>query len=231
MRDPASIREVKLLVNLMVVQNQIEKIVTATAPWQPSPDLLKNIQNNAAAVLLSSKIRTYKGVTATNIIIEILKQHRFDLPAGIEHNPADLSKVIGATQEALTLRRSKFKKLKMPPKADQLSIFQLTTLFVDGTRCSVNVPVCARVALMRKVYLKEPRQKFWDAVDENLAKIRKRVDGDSKQIIRAFRHILNADHNSHGVKDYTLDDETVDGFQQQVDDMIDANLVDAASTA
>ncbi|KAF7369496.1 hypothetical protein MVEN_00279400 [Mycena venus] len=146
--DSASVREMKLLVNLMVIQNQIEKIITATAPWQPSPDLLKNIQNYAAAVLLSSKIRTYKGAGPTNIIIEILKQHRFDLPAGIEHNPADFSKVIGAAQEALIQKRSKFKKLiihSLKPhnhksvenaaKADQLNIFQLTTLFVDGTRC------------------------------------------------------------------------------------------------
>ncbi|KAF8143274.1 hypothetical protein K438DRAFT_1524076, partial [Mycena galopus ATCC 62051] len=169
--------EVKLLVNLMVVQSQIDKIITTTAPWQPSEDLLKNIDHSAAAVLLSSKIRTYKGTTPTNIVVEILKKHRFDLPAGIEHNPADFSKVIGAIQEALTQKRSKFKKLSVEnaPKANQLNIFQLTTAFVDGTRCSVN----------RKVYRKEPGKKFWDAVDEDLAKIRKKANGDSKKIIRS----------------------------------------------
>ncbi|KAJ7328067.1 hypothetical protein DFH08DRAFT_709945, partial [Mycena albidolilacea] len=193
-----------------------------------------NIDHSAAAVLLSSKIRTYKGTTPTNIVVEILKKYRFDLPAGIEHNPADFSKVIGAIQEALTQKRSKFKKLSVEnaPKANQLNIFQLTTAFVDGTRCSVSVPVCARVALMRKVYLKEPGKRFWDAVDEDLAKIRKKAGGDSQKIIRAFRHILEKDQESHGVTDYDLraEDETVDGYQQEIDEVIDANLADAAST-
>ncbi|KAF7328117.1 hypothetical protein MVEN_02568700 [Mycena venus] len=233
--DPASIREVKLLVNLMVVQSQIDKIITTTAP--------KNIDHSAAAVLLSSKIRTYKGTTPTNIVVEILKKYRFDLPAGIEHNPADFSKVIGAIQEALTQKRSKFKKLiihsphdhksvENAPKANQLNIFQLTTAFVDGTRCSISVPVCARVARMRKVYLKEPAKRFWDAVDEDLVKIRKKADGDSKKIIRAFRHILEKDQEAHGVTDYALrpEDETVDGYQQEIDEVIDANVADAAST-
>ncbi|KAJ6625277.1 hypothetical protein B0H10DRAFT_1783210, partial [Mycena sp. CBHHK59/15] len=168
--------EVKLLVNLMVVQTQIDKIITATAPWQPSVDLLKNIQNFVAAVLLSSKIRTYKGSTPTNVVIDILKKHRYDLPPGIEHNPADFSKVIAAIQEALTQKRSKFKKLgpDNAPKANQLNIFQLTQAFVDGTRCSVN----------RKVYLKDPSKKFWDSVDEDLAKIRRKANGDSKKIAR-----------------------------------------------
>ncbi|KAF7328585.1 hypothetical protein MVEN_02546600 [Mycena venus] len=229
----------------MVVQSQIDKIITTTAPWQPSEDLLKNIDHSAAAVLLSSKIRTYKGTTPTNIVVEILKKYRFDLPAGIEHNPADFSKVIGAIQEALTQKRSKFKKLiihslkphdhksvENAPKANQLNIFQLTTAFVDGTRCSVSVPVCARVALMRKVYLKEPGKRFWDAVDEDLVKIRKKADGDSKKIIRAFRHILEKDQEAHGVTDYALrpEDETVDGYQQEIDEVIDANVADAAST-
>jgi hypothetical protein len=38
-QDPASLREVKLLVNLMVIQSQIAKIITATARWEPSVDI------------------------------------------------------------------------------------------------------------------------------------------------------------------------------------------------
>ncbi|KAJ6614902.1 hypothetical protein B0H10DRAFT_1950308 [Mycena sp. CBHHK59/15] len=244
LQDPASLREAKLLVHLMVIENQIEKIVTATAPYRVSADLEKNIQNYAAAVLLSSKILTYKGTVTTNILLEILKKHRFDLPAGIEHNLADFSKVIAAAQEVLTQKRSKFKKLikyslkphdsksvENPPAADHLNIFQLAQAFIDGTQCSVNVPLCARVALMRKVYLKESGQKFWDKVDTNLANIRKHANGDSKKIAKAFRHILSVDQDAHGSKDYQLDDEKVDGFQQEVDDVINANLVDAATSA
>ncbi|KAJ7018200.1 hypothetical protein C8F04DRAFT_1329161 [Mycena alexandri] len=243
LHDPASLREVKLLVHLMAVENHIDKIITATAPYQVSPALEKNISNYAAAVLLSSKIRTYKGSTPTNVIVDILKKHRFDLPTGIEHNPADFSKVIATVQEALTQKRSKFKKFiiySLKPHdtrsvdnaaaADQLNIFQLAQVFVDGTQCSVNVPLCARVALMRKVYLQEPGAKFWDHVDKALAKIRRHADGDNKKIAKAFRHILTADQERHGVNDYVLDDETVDLFQQEVDDLIDATVMNATSS-
>jgi hypothetical protein len=48
----------------------------------------------------------------------------------------------------------------------------------------------------------------------------------------AFRHILEKDQEGHGVTDYDLraEDETVDGYQQEIDEVIDVNLADAAST-
>ncbi|KAJ7159996.1 hypothetical protein C8R43DRAFT_1124359 [Mycena crocata] len=238
LHDPSNLREAKLLVHIMVLSNMVDKIITNTAPYQVSADLEKNISNYSAAVLLSSKIRTYKGSTPINILVEILKKHRFDLPAGIEHNPADFSKVIAAIQEALTQRRSKCKKLIKAslqgdsPK-DHQNIFRLSQAFVEGSQCTVNVPLCARVALMRKVYLVESGIKFWDHVDANLASIRKRGKGDSKQVTRAFRHILTVDQEEHGSNDdeYDLGAEDPDQFQQDVDDIITANIFDAATTA
>ncbi|KAJ6582734.1 hypothetical protein B0H10DRAFT_1890423, partial [Mycena sp. CBHHK59/15] len=185
--------------HLMVLENQIDKIVTATAPYQVSRDLEQNIANYAAAVLLSSKIRTYKGTVPTDILLEILKIRRFDLPAGIEHNPADFAKVNSAVQEALTQKRSKLKKLSADnaPPAERLNIFQLAQAFVAGTQCSVN----------RKSYLKYPGPDFWNKVDKDLAAIRKKAEGDSRKITKAFRHILTTDQELHGSKDYDIAQE------------------------
>ncbi|KAJ7346271.1 hypothetical protein DFH08DRAFT_961712 [Mycena albidolilacea] len=155
--------------------------------------------------------------TPTNIVVEILKKYRIDLPAGIEHNSASFSKVIGAIREALTQKRSKFKKLI------------IHSLKRHDHKSVENAP---KANHSRKVYLKEPWKRFWDAVDKDLVKIRKKVGGDSKKIIRAFRHILEKDQEGHGVTDYDLraEDETVDGYQQEIDEVIDANLADVAST-
>jgi hypothetical protein len=86
----------------------------------------KNIQSYAVAILLSSKLSTYKGTSPTKVLSvrhfysqsplltylkSILKKHRFDLPPGIEHNKADFDKVTSAIQDALTQKRSTFKKL------------------------------------------------------------------------------------------------------------------------
>ncbi|KAJ6597825.1 hypothetical protein B0H10DRAFT_1888385, partial [Mycena sp. CBHHK59/15] len=163
--------EAKLFVNLLHVDNLINQIVIATAPYEVSASLEKNISNYAAAVLLSSKISTYKGANPTNILLAILKKHRFDLPAGIEHNPADWAKVVAAVQDALTQKRAKFKKAARPKRQN---IFNLTQVFVDGTQCTVN----------RKVYLLESGPKFWDKLDSNLSQIRKQADGDKKKTSR-----------------------------------------------
>ena len=49
---------------------------------------------------------------------------------------------------------------------------------------------------------------------------------------RAFRHILTTEQDNHGVNKYEMDDETVDGFWQQVDDdLIDTIIVGAVTTA
>lgn len=49
--------------------------------------------------------------------------------------------------------------------------------------------------------------------------------------IRAFRHVLTKDQEKHGVKNYELDEKTVDEFQLKVDELIDVEAADAASSA
>ncbi|KAJ7689563.1 hypothetical protein B0H17DRAFT_1202204 [Mycena rosella] len=172
-KDNVAVREIKIFCHLVALENKVDKLVTAKAAYQVSPDLNKNILNYAPAILLSSKIMVYKGQATTDVLLAILK------------------------------------------KTDK------------GTKCSVNVVLCARVALMRSVYLKHPGTNFWDKVDDRLAKIRKQAKGDASKIVKAFRQLLKADRKTHGVDDYELDEEAVDDFQQQVDDVID---MDAATS-
>ncbi|KAJ7661847.1 hypothetical protein B0H17DRAFT_1212096 [Mycena rosella] len=215
-KDNAAVREIKIFCHLVALENKVDKLVTAKAAYQVSPDLNKNILNYAPAILLSSKIMVYKGQATTDVLLAILKTLRFDLPAGIENVPADWAKVSDVVKEALTQKRSKIKRKasslkiqktdKVHAPADQhQNIFNLTSAIVKGTKCSVNVVLCARVALM----------------------IRKQAKGDASKIVKAFHQLLKADRETHGVDDYELDEEAVDDFQQQVDDVID---MDAATS-
>ncbi|KAJ7797195.1 hypothetical protein B0H14DRAFT_3548600 [Mycena olivaceomarginata] len=55
--------------------------------------------------------------------------------------------------------------------------------------------------------------------------------GDVKMIARAFRHILEKDQDLHGVKaDYSIADSAVEKLQQEVDDVIDANTLNTATS-
>ncbi|KAJ7878212.1 hypothetical protein B0H13DRAFT_2346752 [Mycena leptocephala] len=242
LKDPPAFRHAKMLANLLHISNQLDAIVTAQPPFEVSADLEKNIQKYAAAVLLSSKISAYKGAVPTNILLNILKKHRFGLPPDIENNPANFAKVVGTVQEAFTQLRAKFKKAlftslkvnktdkKIAPGPEHQNIFKLTQIFVDGTQCTVTIELCARVALMRSIFLQDSGPKFWDKLDAGLAAIRSAAEGNAKKITKAFRHILTKDQNEHGVKDYEISDASVDNFQQEVDDLIDAGATDLATS-
>ncbi|KAF7342691.1 hypothetical protein MSAN_02027000 [Mycena sanguinolenta] len=231
--DPPSLREVKLFANLLFLGNEVSKSRHCPA--------LTNINKYAPAVLLSSKITTYKGNAATDLLLIILKKYRFDIPPGLEHYLANWAKIVTAVQYALTQRRSKIKKLicaslkpnpdgSYGPEAVHQNIYDLAQATIKDTQCSVSVELCARIALMRKVYLKHPGNNFLDKLDDRLAKIRSVANGDAKKIVRAFRLTLTEDQDKHGAKTYDLDENTVDAFQQQVDELINIGLVDAATS-
>ncbi|KAJ7261663.1 hypothetical protein C8J57DRAFT_1514177 [Mycena rebaudengoi] len=221
--DPPSLREAKAFVQTFHLTNMINKII-------------KNMYSYAAAILLSAKLAAYKGSMPKTILYAILKKHRFDLPPGIEHNPAEWGKVIKAVQYVFTQLRSTFKKMigksyysnvkkkTISKKSKRKSIFELTQSLVEGTQCEVNVVLCARVAFMRRSFIVDSSPTFWDTVDRDLAKIRTESKGDANKILRAFRHILKKDRADHGTDDYQLE-ETVDTFQQDVDEVVEATAL------
>ncbi|KAF7354475.1 hypothetical protein MVEN_01136700 [Mycena venus] len=239
-RDPVAVREAKIYAQGLHLENLLNTIRVATPPWVVSDEPAKNIYSYCAAVLLSDKLAAYKGNVPKNIVFAILKKHRFDLPPGIERIPADWGKVNKAVENAQTQFRSTLKKairasLKvnrkdktLAPKAQQKNIFDLTTLIVENTQCEVNVLLCARVAFMRKHFIKDPSSGYWDTVDRALEKIRTKAQGDPIKVARAFRHILKKDRANHGDDDYAIDD-TVDAIQAEVDSIIGDGAMSTAS--
>ncbi|KAF8156387.1 hypothetical protein K438DRAFT_2075626 [Mycena galopus ATCC 62051] len=231
------------------VGNQLEQIVESKPGFELSSDLETNIQKYAPAILLSDKISTYKGESPTTSLLEVIKHLRFDILIGLESIPADWGKIVSYAEYSLTQRRSKIKKVirsSLKPPEDKIAkkvtyttdtehhyIFELTTVIVKGTQCVVNVTLCARIALMRKVYLTNPGSNFWDKLDSKLENIRNNADGDAKKLVRAFHHVLEQDQAKHGKKNYKDSDieGKVDLFQQKVDDIIDVEAMDAATSA
>ncbi|KAJ7819367.1 hypothetical protein B0H14DRAFT_3876691 [Mycena olivaceomarginata] len=209
--------------------------------FEVSADLKTNLFKYAPAVLLSSKTKIYKGNAVTDILLAIVKKFRFDVPAGLEKIPADWAKVTAAAQYTLTQRRSKINKairssLKpndkgvYGPAAEHQNIYDQAQAIVKDTQCTINVVLCARIALMRQVYLKHPDGDFWDQLDDRLDEIRSEAKNDAKKLTRyRIPPCLDQDQDKHGAKDYVLDETTVDDFQQQVDDIIAVDT--ATSTA
>ncbi|KAJ7859306.1 hypothetical protein B0H14DRAFT_3864084 [Mycena olivaceomarginata] len=223
-QDPPLLRELKVVATLLAVGNELSKLVTSKPAFEVSANLKTNLFKYAPAVLLSSKTKIYKGNAVTDILLAIVKKFRFDVPAGLEKIPADWAKVTAAAQYTLTQRRSKIKKaIRSSLKPNDKGPLS------RDTQCTINVVLCARITLMRQVYLKHPDGDFWDQLDDRLDEIRSEAKNDAKKLTRGFRHVLTQDQDKHSAKDYVLDETTVDDFQQQVDDIIAVDT--ATSTA
>ncbi|KAJ6566321.1 hypothetical protein B0H19DRAFT_1025103 [Mycena capillaripes] len=240
-KDPPTLREIKLLANIFAFSNELGKLVASKPSYEVSVDLNTNMAKYAIAILLSSYITTYKGDAATDALMVVVKKLRFDLPLGLENISSDWMKVVGAGQYALTQKRSKIKKavrasLKpndagvYAPNAEHQNIYDLAQAVIKDTQCKVSVELCARIALMRNVYLKHSGNNFWDKLDDRLSQIRHAAKGDKKKIVRAFRQVLTDDQNKHGAKNYVLDENVVDTFQQEVDDLLAIGVADATTS-
>ncbi|KAJ6528824.1 hypothetical protein B0H19DRAFT_1274456 [Mycena capillaripes] len=228
-----------MILGLHSLFNRLEAFEVGKAPFAVSDDTETNIAHYADAVLLSTKLSAYKGSVAKNILLDLLKINRFDLPSNVERNPADYAKLVAVVREALTQMPSKIKKglaasFKVnkepaPSAREHQNIFELTTHLVHGTKCAT-LELCARVARMRQVYIEDPGPRFWDSLDADLRKIRNRAGGNARKLNKAFENVLSTDRATHGVHDYSIPSDIVDEVQREVDDTISAAAADKAAT-
>ncbi|KJA12533.1 hypothetical protein HYPSUDRAFT_210423, partial [Hypholoma sublateritium FD-334 SS-4] len=149
-------RQAKLFIGMMSLENKVDAFRSATPPYQLSDDLK-----------------------------DILKRYRFDLPVGIEHDYANWEKISTYVSFALTQNRSKVKKAIKASIKSNMNIFALAQSIVSSTPCRPTLQLCARVALMRSVYVEcRGSEKYWDLIDARLEFIRSKADGSAVKITR-----------------------------------------------
>ncbi|KAJ7711066.1 hypothetical protein B0H16DRAFT_1480616 [Mycena metata] len=244
--DAPTVRKGKLFCLLLAMQNELGNIVTAAPPFAVSAELKVNIQNYAHAVLLSPKLANYRGDLPVQHVMSILWKHRFDLPPGIENNPAELAKIQTVIQEAFTQCRSTIKKklfasvrvwrtnekgekvvVNLPADKHQ-NLFALAQALVDGTKCRITNVLCGRIALMRECYMANSSTSFWTDVDAALVTMRETAGGNDELRDDLFEDLIADDKEKHGAVDIIY--QTTNDVQQEVDDLIDATTADAVST-
>ncbi|KAJ7211302.1 hypothetical protein GGX14DRAFT_565175 [Mycena pura] len=246
LNDTPTVREGKIFTLLLSLQNDVGNIIVAAPAFSVSPELKTNIQSYTHAVLLSPKLAQYRGDLPVQHVMNILKKHRFDMPPGIENNPADMHKITSAIQDAFTQCRSSCKKklfasvrvmrvnesgAKVPfdlEPAQHQNLFALAQALVEGTKCRITNSLCGRIALMRDVYLQNSGAAFWTDLDRALGVMRTVANGNEDARDAMFEELILADKALHGAVDITY--QVTNDVQQEVDDLIDAASADAAST-
>ncbi|KAJ7830001.1 hypothetical protein B0H14DRAFT_3716119 [Mycena olivaceomarginata] len=238
--DTQTVRDAKLYVSLLSLQNDLQKIIATKPAYTVSPELKVNIKAYVAPVLLSPKLPAYKGDEPVGLVFNLVKKHRFDTPVGFEHNPADCGKIRSVIEEAFTQGRSKFKKLlsasvrirrdkkfeMLPPEKHQ-NLYSLAQAFVNDTKCRINAGLVGRIALM--VFMTHPDTDFWDQVDKRLAILREDADGDAEIIAETFDAYIDEDKEAHGNVEIVY--QGTDDIQEEVDaSIVAAGLIDATIT-
>ncbi|KAI0741213.1 hypothetical protein C8Q76DRAFT_791551 [Earliella scabrosa] len=223
-KESFQVQNVRLYTTLLVLANKLEKLTPPPAAFQVSEALQKNLMSYAHGVIFSSKIPNYKGPVPVNHLLDICRNYRWDLPAGIEHDHAKWAKVKRAARDALTQVRGKIKKLlvKSTKPADatlHMDIFDLTKAIVHNTDYKVTLPLMGRVALMRAVFDDDQGDNYWDIVDTRMQFIRNKAT-TPEAVARIFKHLLQEDRAAHGSGcEYEVED-VIDPLQRHVDESI-----------
>ncbi|KAJ7216297.1 hypothetical protein GGX14DRAFT_561870 [Mycena pura] len=110
----------------------------------------------------------------SSCLMQIVWEHRFDLPSGIETVPANRAKVSAVVNKQMTEARM---FLSCPFFTRNVSLSQIGASVnyhpKSNTRPTLMTlfTFCAGIALMRHVYMKDNGKDFWDTLEDDIEKI------------------------------------------------------------
>ncbi|KAJ7191488.1 hypothetical protein GGX14DRAFT_578937 [Mycena pura] len=249
---PPRLYEGMLFVNQLVTHQRLEEIITTQPGFEVSKDALVNIASLCFGAILSASARHYKGDALSKS--KIMLSRPLGLPNNIEQNTASVKKVLAAINSQMTEARSAIKKdiiksfkptKNAKPSMSNATSHQMlselaTTIARHGeANFQITVELCARIALMRRVYLKDGSEKFWDSLEDEIDTIHgiasapNRTTGEApaqpeiaKNITKIFKTILEEDRKKHGAGDpqanNTIDllPTAVGPFQGMIDNVL-----------
>ncbi|KAI0761218.1 hypothetical protein BC629DRAFT_1597361 [Irpex lacteus] len=209
-KKPNNIQTLSVFGELLALNTNISQILVTQASWKPSRNLEKNMKVAAATLLLSPNIASYKGNEVAVELVEYLRTHwGTELPPNLDNNYANYQAVLTEAREALTQCRAMIKKelrssLVPTVPTQKWNIFTLTKKVTKMTNVEPSIKLCARLALMRTVYVTEGHnalgEKYWDIVDNALDEIRVLAKGDKAHENRLLVNVLNVDRATYGVR-------------------------------
>ncbi|KAF9470453.1 hypothetical protein BDN70DRAFT_821350, partial [Pholiota conissans] len=186
-------RQARLFVDLLSLDNKIEAFRSSVLSFHLSDELKTTIDKYAIAVLLSVKLNTFRGNTPRNHILNILKWSR-DLPQGIENDSSNWEKIRESVSHALTQAREKVKKLIREGIEQNMNIYGLAQIIIDGTACRPTIPLCTRT---------NGGGNYWDAVDDRLISVHNSAGNDANKILM-FILVPSSKHMCLHIDVYTV---------------------------
>ncbi|KAJ7192187.1 hypothetical protein GGX14DRAFT_406586 [Mycena pura] len=260
-----------IFVNQLLTLQKIDEFTTLAPGWEISKDLQVNISSVCYGAALSPSARLYKGDALIATVLKIILDRGFDIPKNIDSNAAMKRKLTTAIKNSLTEARSQIKKdiaksvcikatkseKTQKPTMTNATKHQSLIVLAEtiGRHCDdgflVTPEFCARVALMRRVYMKNNSDNFWSILGDELDVIHRAasttvdpVTGKlptapeaAKRVSKAFRGILDHDRKSHGDPSDKANDAIntmptqADAHQIMINDALQLTTASGADTA
>lgn len=211
-----------MFANQLALGNSLNNLIKLLTQF----DIKPNFKKYAVAVMASAEISAYTGTVPVQHVMDILVNKCLkDMPPDIENNLVDRRKVESIIKDELTQVRKKWKgliakSLMSPDKDEHWAIDDLARRAVKDTDIAITHQLCARIAVMRRVYTKVPGRGYWPAVDNKLKLMRKEVNNDPETFQAEFDRILKKDKVKYGGRDFIIKDGTPKEWQIEVDRII-----------
>ncbi|EPQ53883.1 hypothetical protein GLOTRDRAFT_139378 [Gloeophyllum trabeum ATCC 11539] len=229
-------KDIWLASTLLSIQGTVSQLQAPDAQWDLPVMLKKKIDIYSAVVILSPTLSAYVSDDAPRkVLIDILERYpSWGYKQDVKENPYRYNIVISFISAKLTARRYTAKKiiaesigttaedpeeLKRVDADDILALCEgLVAKVFKAAKIVITVPMCARVAFLRLIYVGQPDagDKYWDSADEKLKDFRVKLSNDPKKISSKFAKILSQDRQVYGDVDvdYTLKSACMNAAQR-----------------
>ncbi|KAF5372386.1 hypothetical protein D9615_007833 [Tricholomella constricta] len=205
------------------IAGHILKLGEQQSALQP-PDILyiipkkleAKIDKLSATTLLNPLIAAYVHTKhgPTNILVDCLEENpSWGLTKAVRSDSIKFEVIHGHIQKKLTAVRYSIKKTIQAacgkPDPDDVTgtrqlgatdIVELCKTLISSNKHMdqvVDLPMCARIAFLRKIITEDPSGKYWESVDSQLDRARAKYT-DAKKLSRFFAMILDEDCKIYG---------------------------------
>ncbi|KAF7349038.1 hypothetical protein MVEN_01425400 [Mycena venus] len=202
-------QSITIMGHILALKRQQNLIMPADAAWVVPKRLHNKINEHAAILIADSSIPAYRNDTIgpSKLLTDMVLANPdwgFGLHLKLEKDAMDT--LSSEVSSVLTAKRNIVKTViisslgSSPPDGSEqrtgaLDIVELSHLIISKlkVRIKVDIRLCGRIAILRKLISERNDNTYWGAVDKKLANVRKKHQDPVKQSKWIKQHMLDPD--------------------------------------
>ncbi|KAJ7334012.1 hypothetical protein DFH08DRAFT_965771 [Mycena albidolilacea] len=202
-------QSIAMMGHIFALKRQQNLIIPADAAWAVPKRLHSKISEHAAILIADSSIPAYRNdkIGPSKLLMDmVLANPDWGFGLHLKSEKDAMDTLSSEVSLVLTAKRNTIKTVVIsslgssPPegseqRTDALNIVELSHLLISKlkVRVKVDIRLCGRVAILRKLIAEKNDNTYWGAVDRQLANVRKKHPDPVKQSKWIKQHMLDPD--------------------------------------